>query len=145
VRTALFDALSAGNRNWAGAAPLLAAIAALPGHDSVHEGSDGSTRELWAFHAGIAVGNLMAQATALRLIAHPMAGFDEPAVRAAFGAPADVRILVVVAIGYAGDPETLPADLQRREDAPQRRLPLDHLVVIDAWDDRHGASARELR
>ena len=85
TRASLVAALSEGNRNWAPAAPLLVALGSLPGHE--HADSYGEERALWSFHAGIAAGNLMAQATALGLIAHPMAGFDEAAVRAAFGAP----------------------------------------------------------
>jgi nitroreductase len=146
VRQALIEALSEGNRAWAPAAPLLAAVAAIPTHDTVMSNRDGSERHLWPFHAGIATGNLLAQATALGLVAHPMAGFDEPSVRAAFGAPDEVRILAVVAIGYPGAVETLPEDLQRAEARPQDRLPLDHLVVHDRWDPGlHGASARDLR
>jgi nitroreductase len=105
TREALVAALSDGNRNWAPKAPLLVGIAALPTHAAPQVNSDGSERELWGFQAGIAAGHLMAQATELGLIAHPMAGFDEVAARTAFGAPADVRILVVVAIGY---PATRP-------------------------------------
>lgn len=145
VRQALIAGLSEGNRGWAPAAPLLIAIAALPAHDAVMENRDGSRRELWAFHAGIAAGNLMAQATALGLIVHPMAGFDEPAIRAAFDAPLTLRVLAPVAIGYPGDIATLPEDLQRREAAAQDRLPLGNLVVLDHWTDAHAISARDLR
>lgn len=140
VRARLEAALSEGNRNWAPAAPLLAVIASLPAQDHTQQDSDGTVRELWAFHAGIATGNLLAQATALGLIAHPMAGFDGPAVRAAFGAPEDLRILAVVAIGYPGPVEALPPDLQQREQAPQRRLPIETLVANDRWTDANALS-----
>ena len=83
VRGRVVAALSEGNRNWAPAAPLLVALGSLPEHE--HADSYGAQRALWSFHAGIAAGNLMAQATALGLVAHPMAGFDEGAVRVAFG------------------------------------------------------------
>lgn len=145
TRTALFNALSAGNRNWAGAAPLLAAVAALPSHDVIQENDDGTVRELWSFHAGIAAGNLLAQATALGLLAHPMAGFDEPAVRAAFAAPPALRVLAVVAVGYPGSVDDLPDDLRRREEAPQRRLPVSTLVAVDRWKDANDISWKEYR
>ncbi|MCC7089557.1 MAG: nitroreductase family protein [Dehalococcoidia bacterium] len=144
-RAALISSLSEGNRNWAPAAPLLFAIAAVPSHDTTPQDFGGTTREVWAMHAGIAIGNLMAQATALGLIAHPMAGFDEPGVRAVFGAPDDVRILAVVAAGYPGDPASLPEDLARKETAPQDRLALEHLVAFDRWGAVNAVSARELR
>ncbi len=144
-RAALVAALSEGNRGWASAAPLLAAVASNASHDNPQKNSDGSERELWGFHAGIAAGNLLAQATSLGLVAHPMAGFDEPAVRSAFAAPPELRILTVVAIGYPGAPESLPADLQARESAPQDRIPLPNLVAIDEWTAENAVSARELR
>ena len=145
ARERLIAALSDGNRQWAPAAPLLCAFVANPSHDLVRVNSDGSERELWAFDAGIAAGNLMAEATVLGLTAHPMTAFDEPAVRAAFQAPDEVRVLAVVAIGYPGSPETLPPDLQKRESMPQRRLPISALVGKDAWKPEMAVNASELR
>ncbi len=145
VRSRLEAALSEGNRSWAPKAPLLCAIAALPDRDYRARNFDGSERELWAFHAGIATAHLLVQAAALGLVAHPMASFDEPGARAAFGAPDRVRILAVVAIGYPGDPATLPDDLRARELAPQRRLPLDIIVVEDRWSEAHDVSWQEWR
>ncbi len=144
-RQRLLAALSAGNQNWAGAAPLLVAVASLPGNDTIHSDRDGGARHLWAFHAGIATGNLLAQATALGLIAHPMAGFDAGAVRAAFGAPAHLQVLAMLAIGFPGPPQSLPEDLRRRETGPQRRLPLDVLIGHEAWDDGMAITMREFR
>jgi nitroreductase len=145
VRERLVAALSEGNRQWAPAAPLLFALLANPAHDGMQRNSDGSERELWAFHAGIAAGNLMTEATALGLVAHPMAGFDEPAVREAFGAPPEVRVLAVFAAGYPGAAESLPEDLRPRESTPQERLPIANLVGFDAWHAGMGPSARDLR
>ena len=123
VRAKVFEGLSTGNKQWAGAAPLLVAVGAFPEHDHALTNSDGSTREMWAFDAGIAAENLVLQASAMGLVAHPMAGFDEPAVRAAFGAPPGLRVMAVLAVGYPGSVESLPEDLRGRETAPQRRLP----------------------
>ena len=141
VRTALAAALSEGNRGWAPAAPLLVALGALPGHERAE--AYGEERALWSFHAGIAAANLMTQATALGLVAHPMAGFDEAAVRAAFAAPEALRVLAVFAIGFPGAPESLPEDLQRRERREQRRQPIDRLLAVDRWEARNGQSARD--
>lgn len=145
TRVSLIEALSPGNRQWAGVAPLLFALAAIPEHDAPQTNSDGTVRELWAFHAGIAAANLMAEATELGLIAHPMAGFDEVAARAAFGVPLEVRILAVFAVGYPGPLESLPEDLQSRETAAQDRLPTEHFVAEDSWTPALDLSAREFR
>jgi nitroreductase len=144
-RAALIQALAPGNRTWAPAAPLLAAFVSLPGHDFPQENSDGTVREMWAFNSGIAAGNLMAQATALGVLAHPMAGYDEPAVRAVLEAPPDVRIIAVFAIGYPGPVESLPLDLQEKEAAPQERLPLETLIGEDRWTEAQAVRAREPR
>ena len=141
VRTDVVAAISEGNRNWAPAAPLLVALGSMPDHE--HADAYGRERALWSFHAGIAAGNLMAQATALGLIAHPMAGFDEGGVRDAFGAPDELRVLVVFAIGYPGSVESLPEDLQGRETREQRRQPLERLVAVDRWTDQNAQPARD--
>lgn len=145
VRKALEGSLSEGNRTWALAAPLFVAIAVNPAHDGVETNSDGTEREMWGYHAGIATGNLMAQATALGLIAHPISKFDEVAARAAFGAPADVRLMAIMAVGYPGSPDSLPPDLQEREKMPQDRLPLANLVAEDRWGPAQSVSARDLQ
>jgi len=145
ARSALIAALSEGNCSWAPAAPLLAAVLSVPAHDFPQKNSDGTAREMWAFNAGIAVGNLLAQATAMGLTAHPMAGFDEPAARTALSIPNDVRVVVIMAIGYPGALESLPADLQAKENVPQERIPLAALVTDDAWHESQGIGAREWR
>jgi nitroreductase len=145
ARGRVFAALSRGNREWAGLAPVLAVVAANPAHDSLQKNSDGTERELWAFHAGLAAGNLLTQATAMGLVAHPMAGFDELAVRDAAAIPSDVRVLAVVAIGYPGDPSALPAELRERESAPRRRLPLDVVAATDRWEPRQATSWKQYR
>jgi len=144
TRAKLAAALSEGNRGWANAAPLLAVLAILP-HDAPQKNSDGTQRELGLLHGGIALGNLLAQATASGLVAHPMAGFDEQAVRTALSIPEDARVAAVLAIGYPGDPGTLPDDLAARETMPQERIPLGMLVAEDAWHPDQSTSARELR
>jgi len=145
ARERLLGALGQGNTSWAPAAPLLFALAAIPSHDSTFESEDGQVRELWAFHAGIAAGNLMAQATSMGLIAHPMASFDEGAARKAFEAPDDVRVLAIFAVGYPGEVSSLPEDLQRRETSTQDRLGIERLVGIDRWNDEMSVSARDVR
>lgn len=142
-RGALEAALSEGNRSWAVAAPVLAALGVLPGHERTVSNADGSVRELWGLHAGIALGNVMTQATELGLIAHPVAGFDEASVRRAFGAPEHLRVLVVIAIGYPGDPHSLAPELRDRETTPMERQPLDRLVVHGSWGAEHGLTARD--
>ena len=144
-RAALVATLSEGNRSWAPVAPLLLALLANPEHSPNQPNSDGSFRELWAFNVGIAAGGLLAQATDLGLIAHPMAGFDEPRARAALGVPENVRVVAIVAVGYPGRLESLPADLQAKETAPRERMPLSNLVAVNRWSEDQEPTARDVR
>lgn len=145
VRGRLIASLSEGNRQWAPRAPLLFAIAVNPAHDLPGKNADGSERQLWAFQTGIALGNLLAQATAMGLIAHPMGGFDQTGVLATFHAPYDLRVMAVVACGYPGALEALPEDLQAKEVSQQQRIPLENLVAHDRWRKANAMSAHELR
>jgi len=139
---ALGEALSSGNRSWALAAPVLCALAVIPALERPVIDSSGGSRDLSALHAGIVLGNLMTQATAMGIVAHPMAGFDEGLVRSVFAAPESVRVLAVVAIGFPGRTESLPEDLREREIAPQRRVPWQQLVVNGVWPTERPETAR---
>lgn len=140
IRERLIAALSEGNKSWAPSAPLLFALVTnMEGIDAPAE------RELIAFNSGIAAGSLLAQATAMGVTCHPMAGFDEPAARSAFGVPGHVRVLAIVAAGYPGPIEVLPPDLQEKEAAPQYRIPLTNLVGVDHWTEEQALDARALK
>jgi len=52
--------------------------------------------------------------------------------------------VAVMAVGYPGDPASLPDDLAARETAPQVRLPLENLVARDRWGEANAVVAREL-
>ena len=87
---------------------------------------------------------MLAQATAMGLIAHPMTSFDEVVARQAFAASEDIRVLALIAIGFPGTLESLPLDLQGKESAPQERLPIANLVAVDTWTPENGLNARDV-
>jgi hypothetical protein len=62
-----------------------------------------------------------------------MAGFDAEQARASFAIPSDYDIGAVTALGYFGDPESLPDQMQKTEVAPRQRKPLEEFVFSD-WD-----------
>lgn len=86
---------------------------------------------------GLASGLLIAQAAALGLATHLMAGIDRPALTEAFGQGPHEQAVVVIAVGWPGDPASLddPA-LRERELAPRTRKPLAAIVAGDGWTDR---------
>ena len=87
-----------------------------------------------AFHdVGLAVGNLIVQATALGLFAHQMAGFSADKAREHFNIPNGYDPVAAIAIGYLGDPKTLAEDFREREAAPRSREALTDLVFSTEW------------
>jgi hypothetical protein len=41
--------------------------------------------------------------------------------------------VIIFAVGYPDQPESLPEDLQKRELAPRSRKPLEHFVFTEEW------------
>lgn len=104
-----------GNRKWCEKAPVLVAII-----------SDKNVKS-HVFDSGASWGYLSLQATKNGLITHPMAGFEQDQARVALQVPDDFDIQLIVAIGYQGEKEALPAELQEREH-PSSRKPVSELI-----------------
>ena len=113
--------LNPGNA-WAKQAPVLAlSIAALdraPGKPNRHAWHD----------VGLATENLILQAVSMGLAVHPMAGFDPDRARQIFEIPERYEPVAAMAIGYPGDPQSLPDDLRDRELSPRQRKPQREFV-----------------
>jgi len=125
----ILDALVEFNQAWAKAAPVLI----LSAGKKTFTGKE--QPNAYALHdTGAASANLSLQATALGLHTHGMGGFDKEKARANFAIPDDFEIGAVWALGYLGDPATLPQPLRERELAPRTRKPLDQFVFA-AWDE----------
>jgi nitroreductase len=119
----LLGSLIEFNQLWARSAPIL--ILTIAKKTFSHNG----TPNLYALHdAGMALNNLALQATALGLSAHFMAGFNHSIARTAFQISDDYALGAAGAIGYAGDPHTLPANLREMEVSPRTRKPLEELI-----------------
>ncbi len=123
----MLECLLPGNRTWAAAAPLLILTAAKRDFD------DGKPNRHAVHDLGLAVAQLVVQATALELAVHQMAGIEPETVRAHYGVPAGFDPLTAIAVGYAGAPESLPDKLRRMEEAPRTRLPQGEIVFAGAW------------
>ena len=117
------------NRIWAHRAPvLILSVASLNFEDD-------STPNRHAFHdTGMAVENLVLQATALGLSAHQMAGFDVEKARADLKIPSGYEPVAMIAVGYPGDPAQLSDRLRAREAQPRVRKPLTEFVYSATWE-----------
>jgi nitroreductase len=88
----------------------------------------------YAFHdVGSASAQLSFQAVADGLYVHQMAGFDANKAREVFHIPEDWQAVAAIAIGYPGDPNSLPEKLKERELAPRSRKSLAAFVMTGDW------------
>jgi nitroreductase len=126
----LLSCLRENNQLWASQAPVLMVSVAKLAFDM-----NGQPNR-YAFHdVGLAVANLIVQATALGLGVHQMAGFYPDKVRELYGVPDDFEPVAGIVLGYPGDPATLPEELRQRELAPRTRKPCESFVFQGAWGE----------
>jgi nitroreductase len=124
----LLSCLRENNQQWASQAPVLMVSVAKLAFDA-----NGQPNR-HAFHdVGLAVANLIVQATAFGLGVHQMAGFSPERVRELYGVPDDFEPVAGIVLGYPGDPTILPDELRQRELAPRVRRPLESFVFERAW------------
>jgi tryptophanase/nitroreductase len=128
-REALDRTLIEGNE-WARTAPLLIAVVMNPAQASTVNGMSYAP-----FDAGLATENLILAAVAEGLVAHPMAGYDEPAARQALGVPEPWRIVTLVAIGFPGDPVRLDPAARAKDERPRQRRAAAQIVCFERWRD----------
>lgn len=95
-----------------------------------HTGAAGpGAAERAAYDLGQAIAHLTVQATALGLHVRQLTRFDRAGLAAELDLAAEVRPLVVAAVGRLGDPYALPPDLLARETALRHRRPLTALLL----------------
>lgn len=124
----LLACLLEGNRKWAYRAPVLMLSVARMDFEE-----DGRPNR-HAFHdVGLSTENLLLQATALGLVAHPMAGFDIEKARADLTIPSGYEPVAMIAAGYPGELSVLPDYLQQRELKPRERKPLTEIAFSGQW------------
>ncbi|MFT4113661.1 nitroreductase family protein [Silvibacterium sp.] len=127
----IFESLVEFNQSWAKSAPVL--ILSVAKKTFTQNGSP----NYYALHdVGAATAYLGLEATKLGFHTHSMAGFDKEKAQTLFGIPDDFEAGAVTALGYVGDPNTLPDQLKQQELAPRQRKPLSE-IVLSAWDKPH--------
>lgn len=117
------EALPGGNY-WAKRAPVIVAVASRRDLDCALSDS----RDYFLFGCGMAVGNLMAQATSMGLVAHPIAGYKPEDVKAVLGVPSAYVLITLVIVGRPGDPADLSDKHRAIELGPRVRRPLSDVM-----------------
>jgi nitroreductase len=116
------------NQAWAKSAPVLAISVARTKFKH-----DGSPNRHAQHDVGAASATLAIQAHSLGLAIHQMGGFDANRLRDTYHIPPDHEPMAAIAIGYPGDPSTLPDKLRERETAPRTRRPTSDFVYSGDW------------
>ena len=124
----LLSCLVEANQDWAKAAPVLAL-----GVATLHFTRNGKPNRVALHDLGLAPGNLVAEATARGLSVHQMGGILPDRAREIYEIPEGSEAVTGIAIGYAGDPDSLPEEIRKRDLAPRERKPQRDFVFGTAW------------
>ena len=133
-RSPTFEKISSAlvpvNQAWATAAPIL-----ILGVTRQRFSHNNVPNPYALFDLGAASGFITLEAAALGIATHQMAGFDQGIARRNLGIPDDFDIGSVMAMGYQGEPSTLPNQkMIDQETAPRSRRALGE-IVLDAWGE----------
>jgi nitroreductase len=116
------------NAAWAQHAPVLALAVA-----ELSFAKNGTPNRNAQYDVGAASTWLTVEATSRGLFVHQMAGYDHDKARQVFEIPAGWEPIAAIAIGYPGDPDSLPQPLRDREVAPRTRKPISGFVMSGSW------------
>jgi nitroreductase len=126
----LLSCLVEGNQRWARAAPVLMASVAKLNFDKTGKPNR------HAFHdVGLAVQNMVVQATALGLFVHQMAGFSPEKVREIYGVPAGFEPVAAMAVGYGLAADELPEASREFDLGARSRKPVNSFVFEAHWGE----------
>ncbi|MBN3948986.1 MAG: nitroreductase family protein [Nostoc sp.] len=124
----LLSCLVEANQIWAQNAPVLALGIASLRFTRNNQENKAAIHDL-----GLASGNLVVEATARGICVHQMIGILPDKARDLFDIPEGFEAWTAMAIGYRGDPITLPDALKERDLSPRQRKPLDQFVFSGKW------------
>ena len=127
---ALLGCLAEKNQQWAQLAPVLMVSVAKLNFEKTGKPNR------HAFHdVGMAISNLIVQATTFGLYVHQMAGFSVDKVRETYGVPEGFEPVAAIAVGYPDDPNVLPEPFRQQETGPRQRKPIDSFVFEAKWGE----------
>ncbi len=124
----LLSCLVEPNQAWAKHAPVLMLTVA-----SLNFVRNGKPNAAAVHDVGLAAGNLSLEATARGLAVHQMIGILPEVAREVYNIPDGHEAKTAIAVGYAGDPASLPENMQGRDTAPRQRKALAEFVFAGQW------------
>ena len=128
----MLECLSEPNRVWAQSANLLILTVA-----KLHFDHNGKANRHALYDTGAATMNLVLQATAMGLYVHQMAGFSIEKARERYQIPDSHQPVSAVAIGYIGDPASLPEKLRNRHNASRKRKSVSDFIHTGSWRSKY--------
>jgi nitroreductase len=130
----LLACLDESNQVWAKTAPVL--LLSVAQMEEPHR--QRKNRHAW-HDVGLAVGGMLAQATALGLHAHLMGGFSATRACETYAIPAEYEPVTAIALGYLGAVSRLPESQHERErNTSRRRQSLAEMVFSGEWGNSPG-------
>lgn len=123
AHSAMMEALSENNRQWAGQAPLL--LVGIAARFSAHSGRPNAYA--W-YDTGQAIAHLTFQVCASGLVMRQMGGFDKEKARQVLNIPDEFEPVVTLAVGF---PPAAPS--MDNQPAPRSRRPLGQSVFFGEW------------
>ena len=120
----LLSLLTEQNQVWASTAPLLV----LPLTQIISTYKNRPNR-LAFYEAGMAVGNLLLQATHMDLVVHQMSGYYVDRAKEELVIPTRYEPMAMMAIGYKGDAKQLPEDVAAWEKRERTRNEISKFLV----------------
>lgn len=126
----MLSCLVESNQRWAKNVPVLMLSVARLNFEK------GGKPNRHAFHdVGQASAHLTIEAVSRGMFVHQMAGILPEKARELYGIPEGYEAVAGVAVGYPGDPHTLPEDLEKREGAPRHRKAVESFAFAGKWGE----------
>jgi nitroreductase len=127
----LHGAMSKSNE-WTQAASMIIAVFSREDLDCRIKG-----RNYYLFDTGMATAFIILRATELGLVAHPIAGYNEGAVKQILGIPEDMQVITLVNVGKHSEtigPLLTEKQAESEKERPER-LPLEKFAFINVMSN----------
>jgi nitroreductase len=134
----VLECFTENNQVWTRHAPVLGLSVAMIKHPT-----SGKPMRFGFHDVGQSSAPMALEASALGLEVHLMGGIHPDKAREIFGVPEDHEVVAGIALGYPGNPNSLPENLRERELQPRQRKPATEFVFGGQWGKTAGFFAPE--